>query len=208
MPYEQRPVPVCGCGNREPHVHLVVPIVLASAVLFVLLVVGSFLAASRSSSDGSPRQATTGVPRTTGGEIPAIIGTPPSPAPANVAGSEGTSVPTTPMPASHLASRQGEISHMGPEYPRSYLALPCKHGNMRCHLTVRLCGPADCVTMRQTDYGPSQRIYPDRIADVSVAVFERICGVPARFGLCPGSWTAVESRPRVTLPPTDSEENP
>jgi hypothetical protein len=103
--------------------------------------------------------------------------------------------------------RQGLISHVGSGFPRSYLALPCKRGNVRCSLTVRLCGPADCVVMAQTDYGPSQRLFPDRIADVHPAVFERICGLPAIRGLCPGSWVAIVP---PTLPPTDTieEETP
>lgn len=99
-------------------------------------------------------------------------------------------------------TRMGDISHMG-DYPvsRDYLAIPCQRNGVHCGLLVRLCGPADCRVMRQTDYGPSQQEHPDRIADVHPAVFEELCGVPARLGLCPGTWTAVTP----TLPPTDEE---
>jgi hypothetical protein len=172
--------------------------------LLAAIVIVTLLAASRSAAlpDSPPDVQSSGVPldqrAATGFDDRS--GTPSSPAPATGAGSEGTPVPTSPMPASHVGAREGFISHMGAGYPRWYLALPCKHGNVRCHLTVRLCGPADCVTIRQTDYGPSQRLFPDRIADVSPWLFERLCGVPASFGLCNGSWTVVAG---VQLPATD-----
>jgi hypothetical protein len=103
-----------------------------------------------------------------------------------------------------LVTRDGLISHVGAGFGRDYLALPCRtEANVHCGLTVRLCGPADCRTMVQTDYGPSQRIYPDRIADVGPATFVELCGQPASRGLCNGTWTAVE-RPGLTLPPTET----
>lgn len=108
----------------------------------------------------------------------------------------------TPLESPVAFLHDGYISHVGRGFPLNYLALPVN--DSRRPLTVRLCGPADCVTLTQTDYGPDQRIHPDRIADVSAAMFERICGVPASFGLCNGTWTPV-SRPRVTLPPTDTQ---
>lgn len=163
--------------------------------MLIVIVVGC-LAAPRSGSAFSPTPALTGV------SLPPFGGTPPTPAPANVAGSEGPSGLTTPMWGT--TSRLGIISHMGDTpVPRSYLALPCKRGNVRCDLFVNLCGPADCVRMRQTDYGPSQRVHPNRIADVHPAVFERICGVPASFGLCQGSWTAIAV---PDLPATDTDQ--
>jgi hypothetical protein len=65
---------------------------------------------------------------------------------------------------------------------------------------------ATCVTLRQTDFGPSQRLHPDRIADLHPRTWEKVCGLPARYGLCPGSWTAVVERgARPTLPPTSTE---
>ena len=96
-------------------------------------------------------------------------------------------------------SRSGKISHMGPGYADSYLALPIGRG-----YTVKLCGPASCRTMTSNDVGPNQSVHPDRIADVSVGVFTALCGVPASAGLCEGSWTIVDGLDE--LPPTDAEE--
>ena len=103
-------------------------------------------------------------------------------------------------------TRQGDISHMG-DYPvdRDYLALPCARDGVHCGLTVELCGPAACRVMTQGDYGPSQSVHPDRIADVHPAVFAELCGVGPEMGLCPGSWTVVT---RATLPPTDAKDQP
>ena len=95
-------------------------------------------------------------------------------------------------------SRTGKISHMGSGFPDSYLALPIGRG-----YTVRLCGPASCRTMTSNDVGPNQSVHPDRIADVSPAVFEALCGVPASAGLCLGSWKVVEGP--GDLPPTDTK---
>lgn len=58
--------------------------------------------------------------------------------------------------------------------------------------------------MVSTDAGPNrERIVAGVIADVSWKRFETLCGVPARMGRCPGSWT-VATGPRVTLPPTST----
>ena len=101
--------------------------------------------------------------------------------------------------------REGVISHMGPGYGADYLALPCKTpANTHCRLTVELCGPARCRVMTQSDYGPSQRIHPDRIADVSEATFEYLCGCDSSRGVMRGSWRVVDPAPRLTLPPTDT----
>jgi hypothetical protein len=94
---------------------------------------------------------------------------------------------------------QGTIAYADPKYGPLYLALPEPRGTV-----ARICGPAGCVTRTSTDYGPDQRVHPDRIADVSSTDFVTICGVPLEFGLCPGSVT-IERRPSVTLPPTDAE---
>lgn len=116
-----------------------------------------------------------------------------------------------PLPATDTrpVSRLGDISHMG-DYPvaRDYLAIPCRtEANTICGITVELCGPAACVVLRQVDYGPSQKLHPDRIADVHPAVWSRICGLARSAGLCPGSWTAV-TRDRLaapTLPATSTD---
>jgi hypothetical protein len=108
----------------------------------------------------------------------------------------------------------GKLSYVSARYGPEYLALPEPRGTV-----ATVCGPADCVTRRSTDYGPDQRVHPDRIADLSAADFVRVCGVPLSAGLCDGT---VELEPPVspdddrmrqedagpTLPPTDSEEDP
>lgn len=101
------------------------------------------------------------------------------------------------------AGRDGSISHMGDTpVPADYLAIPCKTAeNVPCGLVVELCGPAACEVLRQTDYGPSQRRHPDRIADVHPAMFAKLCGVPPSAGLCDGSWHVVEA---PALPATDA----
>lgn len=106
----------------------------------------------------------------------------------------GASAPTV---QAAPTSMRGVISHMGSGFPDRYLALPVKP-----FLTVELCGPADCVILAQNDYGPDQRVHPDRIADVSAAMFERLCGCPSSAGVMRGSWTVVGDR---SLPATDTE---
>lgn len=92
--------------------------------------------------------------------------------------------------------REGKISHMGPGFGDSYLALPIGRG-----YTVSICGPAHCKVMTSNDVGPHQGIHPDRIADVGMGTFEYLCGVPASAGLCEGEWTIVGD---IELPPTDT----
>jgi len=83
-------------------------------------------------------------------------------------------------------------------WPVDYLAIPL---GPRVH--VRICGPAACRDMVSTDAGPNrERLQAGIIADVSWQRFETLCGVPARMGRCPGSWT-VTTGARMTLPPTD-----
>ena len=107
----------------------------------------------------------------------------------------GASAPTIEAAPS---SMRGVISHMGSGYPTRYLALPVKP-----FITVELCGPADCVILAQNDYGPDQRVHPDRIADVSAAMFERLCGCSSSAGVMHGSWTVIGDN---DLPPTDTAD--
>lgn len=84
-------------------------------------------------------------------------------------------------------TRSGIASHMGSGFPSGYLALPHGPG-----WRARICGAGDCVTMVSNDAGPAlfeQRA--GRIADLSVAVFQRVCGVPASMGLCNVSVTIL-----------------
>lgn len=93
--------------------------------------------------------------------------------------------------------REGVISHMGAGFPDDYLAIPAHtKGSL-----YRICAKR-CVTLRQNDYGPNQRIHPDRIADVSVATFRYICDCSESAGLVRGSFTRITAD---ELPATDTE---
>lgn len=125
-------------------------------------------------------------------EAPAASGKQPS---GQVAGSPGgvsfrPAVATLRPPATpslQLVTRQGDLAWADESHGPGYLAIPIGPG-----YRVRVCGPAACVVMRSTDAGPNhERLEAGRIADVAVGTWERICGVPRRFGLCPGSWTVV-----------------
>ena len=117
----------------------------------------------------------------------------PSPAPSGevAPGGQFTGTPAD-------VTYSGTIAYADESYGALYLALPEPRGTL-----ATICGPRDCITRTSTDYGPDQRVHPDRIADVSSVDFEAICG-ELRFGTCPGSVT-IERRPRLTLPPTDGE---
>lgn len=115
-----------------------------------------------------------------------------SPGPEGMAGG-------APQTLDPRVGREGEITHIGDDHPwpEDYLAIPLGPG-----VQVRICGPAACADMVSTDAGPNrQKLLEGVIADVSWQRFETLCGVPARMGGCPGSWTVIG--PRLTLPPTD-----
>jgi hypothetical protein len=98
--------------------------------------------------------------------------------------------------ASVREGREGVISHMGPGYPDSYLALPIGPGHR-----VRLCGPRACVIATSTDAGPNRAMLEaGRIADVSEALFRTLCCDPSR-GTFVGSWRLA---PFVALPETST----
>lgn len=81
----------------------------------------------------------------------------------------------------------GIASHMGAGFPAGYLALPIGPGYF-----VRICGAGGCVEMRSTDAGPDLAMQREgRVADLSVAVFVKVCGVPAGLGLCQVSVTVI-----------------
>lgn len=104
---------------------------------------------------------------------------------------------SAPTYAGNPTHREGVISHMGPGFADDYLAIPLHtKGSL-----YRVCAKR-CVTLRQNDYGPNQRIHPDRIADVSVSTFEWICNCDASRGVVRGEWTLVTVD---ELPATDTE---
>jgi hypothetical protein len=114
----------------------------------------------------------------------------------------------------------GTLSYVDPSYGPLYLALPFPRGTV-----AMVCGPADCVLRRSTDFGPDQRVHPDRIADLSASDFEIVCGfTPAEriaAGLCAGTveleppvdpaddrMRVEDGGPAFTLPPTDTRSQP
>lgn len=114
----------------------------------------------------------------------------------------GNPLPTVgPLPPALVSvTRQGDIAYA--EQP-GYVAIPIGPGHR-----IRICGPADCVDVTSTDAGPNHKmLVAGRIADLALrstageSWWERICGVPKRFGLCPGSWTLIGAA--ATLPATD-----
>lgn len=92
--------------------------------------------------------------------------------------------------------REGDIAHSGSRTP--YVAIPLGPG-----IRIRVCGPADCLEVTSTDAGPNHdMLVAGRIMDLDIGRWEQVCGVPATFGLCPGSWIRVTG-PQLTPPATD-----
>lgn len=49
---------------------------------------------------------------------------------------------------------------------------------------LRVCGPLACIVGTVNDYGPSRRVFPGRVVDLSRARFARVCGSPELLGTC------------------------
>lgn len=99
----------------------------------------------------------------------------------------------------------GNISYADPALGPDYLAVRAPVGTV-----VTICAKT-CETLRSTDYGPSSRIRPARIADLALGRWLRVCGVTAATGLCRGTVTfgAVAGpiptpRPLPTAPSSDA----
>jgi hypothetical protein len=89
-------------------------------------------------------------------------------------------------------SLSGTASTYGPGWD-GWLALPQGPG-----VHVRICGAGGCVLRTSTDAGPSLAMQRQgRIADLDVATFEAVCGVPWTAGLCSVTVTPIP-RPPVT----------
>lgn len=110
----------------------------------------------------------------------------------------GIAASLEPVMAADPTHREGVVSHMGPGFGSDYLALPVPRGT-----TVRICGPARCRVMTSNDFGPNQRVHPDRIADVGMATFRELCGCSTSQGLFRGSWSVVDVQ-SDELPETDT----
>jgi hypothetical protein len=74
--------------------------------------------------------------------------------------------------------RSGVASFVRASLGADYLAARLPRGT---RLTV--CGPSGCITGTVNDYGPSRKVFPERIVDLSAADFTRVCG-PTSMGLC------------------------
>lgn len=115
---------------------------------------------SKTDPAAGPRTA---VPRRT---LPAAIGT----GPARLAEAGD------PNPSPVL---RGRASWVRASLGSRYLAARLPKGTV-----LRICGALGCVTGVVMDYGPSKRLHPDRIVDLSRVDFARICGDPILLGTC------------------------
>jgi hypothetical protein len=75
-----------------------------------------------------------------------------------------------------VAALTGTASTYGPGFD-GYLALPAGPG-----IHVRICGAGGCIDRVSNDTGPVPSLH--RVADLDVADFEKVCGVPWTRGLC------------------------
>ena len=96
------------------------------------------------------------------------------------------------------ATYSGNAGWAVPSLGSDYLALREPLGTV-----ARICGPGGCWTGTTTDYGPSSRIVPPRVADIAVAHWESVCGVDRRYGLCPVTVTILRRLPIPLAPSTD-----
>ena len=154
------------------------------------------------------------LPDVTGANVAAVVYASPSiTGSSRGGGSKPETAASSPAPTGGIGSVLigGVISYVGPRFGPSYLALPFPRGTV-----AQVCGPLGCITRRSTDFGPDQRVHPNRIADVSASDFTAICG-PLSIGLCRGSVELdppvhpdddamrAEDGPKPTVPPTSTE---
>lgn len=93
----------------------------------------------------------------------------------------------------------GGIGYAVPSLGRYYLAMRLPRGTL-----VRICGPGGCLKRTVTDYGPSRKIRPTRLADASYQDWLVICGQRThRKGLCQGHAIIFDRLPKP--PATDTE---
>jgi hypothetical protein len=97
--------------------------------------------------------------------------------------------------------REGIASTYGNGY-EGYLALPEGPGHR-----VRVCGPAACIVRTSNDAGPSLAMQrAGRIVDLDATDFNAVCGCRWQtVGLVKVTVEYLDSGPRSTLPPTDTE---
>jgi hypothetical protein len=87
---------------------------------------------------------------------------------------------------------RGGTAWKPPRYTMSGYASFYDHGTTAMRLprgtVVRICGAGGCIERVVTDYGPSAKIHPERIADLYRPDFFRICGCASYSGT---TWVTV-----------------
>jgi hypothetical protein len=171
----------------RPSVLIVLLLVLAASVFWFVvgIAVGRAYAAPRpspqpasvqsgdlSSTHDAMAPGSTGAPRgePLSGELDA----------STVPASAGSGAPT---PTAEIGSsiESGIASYVAASYGPRYLALPVGPGHR-----VEICGAGGCVTRTSNDAGPDLEMQrAGRIADLSLADWEHVCGLPALRGTCP-----------------------
>jgi len=152
-------------------------------VLLLTLFVVAAIAAPRPAPDSAFPvlvQGRTGAPQPAiGVEVPRLSV---SPVRSVTSAALFPSVASQPTNASANVSVTGYTGNAGwavASLGASYLAVRLPRGTL-----VTVCGPGDCWTTRTTDYGPSSRIRPARVADIAVGQWQRVCGLSPSRGLC------------------------
>jgi hypothetical protein len=159
-------------------------------ILMVALIVGSLFATLPEASEALRHPALAG-----GGPSAASL----APGAPHESVSPATAERAIPTPA----TRSGTWAYANRSHGPRYLAIPEGRG-----IRVAVCGPLGCLDRVSTDAGPALYLQrAGRIGDLSSVDFVTICG-PLSRGLCRGTYTILEGRPRLTLPPTDSEVEP
>jgi hypothetical protein len=152
---------------------------------------------------GAPRQFRAGAP------VLGRAATPQRPASGLLGEPHGapTPLPTpavAPAPSLGTAADvtwSGIVNYAEPRHGRFYLAIPDGPG-----VRVRICGPAGCLDRTSTDAGPALHMQrAGRIADLNSVDWERISGVPLRFGGFQGTILILKRAARLALPETDSQ---
>jgi hypothetical protein len=104
-----------------------------------------------------------------------LVGSSPSVRPS-VAPVRITETPVRESSAGSAASVTGTASTYGPGFD-GYLALPVGPG-----IHVRICGAGGCIDRVSNDTGPVPSLH--RVADLNVADFQSVSGLPWTRGLC------------------------
>lgn len=100
---------------------------------------------------------------------------------------------TAPDRDSSGATLYGRASWVRASLGAGYMAARMPRGTV-----LRVCGPLACFTGKVNDYGPSRRLHPDRIVDLSRARFAKVCGDPETLGTCAVRVWVVTVRPPET----------